>query len=126
MSFVWSEYLDLAKELLASASGSSIEEAKLRSAISRAYYAVFHEARLFLIANRPTLIIPETGAAHDVVKDTFLDDLNPDWITVGVKLDRLKTNRRLADYKNPVTGLVNTATISMRFADEAIAKLKTL
>jgi hypothetical protein len=74
---------------------ASIEEAKLRSAISRAYYAVFHEARLFLVAKRPTLIIPETGAAHDVVKDTFLDDSNPDWITVGVKLDRLKINRRL-------------------------------
>ena len=61
MSFVWSDYLDLAKELLGSAVGSPIEEAKLRSAISRAYYAVFNEARNYLVLNKPGLIIPDTA-----------------------------------------------------------------
>ena len=126
MSFVWSDYLDLAKELLGSAAGSPIEEAKLRSAISRAYYAVFNEARNFLVANKPSVYIPDTGAAHEVVVDTFLDDSNPDWIAVGLNLSRLKANRRVADYRDPINGLSNLTAISMRYADTAIAKLKTL
>ena len=67
MSFVWSDYLELAKELLGGAVGSPLEEAKLRSAISRAYYAVFNEARDYLVLNKPDLIIPNTGEAHEVL-----------------------------------------------------------
>jgi len=128
MSFVWSEYLDLAKELLGSASGSPIEEAKLRSAISRAYYAVFNEARNYLAVNKPTVYIPDTGAAHEVVPDIFIDDptSSPDSISVGVNLNRLKANRRLADYKDAITGLPKLTELSVRIASEAIAKLKTL
>ena len=126
MSFVWSEYLDLAKELLGDASKSPIEEAKLRSAISRAYYAAFNEARNYLEINKPTVYIPKTGAAHEIVADTFLDDSKPDWIAVGLNLSRLKANRHKADYWDTITGLSNLTTISLRFAADAIAKLKTL
>lgn len=40
MRFDWSEYLNLAQELAAISGDSVNNEAKLRSAISRAYYAV--------------------------------------------------------------------------------------
>jgi hypothetical protein len=128
MSFVWSEYLDLAKELLGSSSGSPIEETKLRSAISRAYYAVFNEARNYIEVNKPKVIIPDTGGAHKVVPDTLIDDptSTPDCISVGVNLNRLKANRRLADYKDAITGLPKLTELSVRIASEAIAKLKTL
>ncbi|MEG4171823.1 MULTISPECIES: hypothetical protein [unclassified Microcoleus] len=43
MKFDWEEYFNLAKEL-----AETTEEAKLRSAVSRAYYSVFCLARNYL------------------------------------------------------------------------------
>lgn len=45
MSFNWSEYLDLAQQLAGKAPISATQESRLRSAISRAYYAAFIQAR---------------------------------------------------------------------------------
>ena len=44
MSFDWKTYKDLAEELR-----SKDDEAFKRSAISRLYYSVFHQAKIFLI-----------------------------------------------------------------------------
>lgn len=43
MNFDWEEYFNLAKEL-----AGTTEEAKLRSAVSRAYYSAFCLARNYL------------------------------------------------------------------------------
>ncbi len=45
MSFEWSEYLNVAQELIEQAKKASYQEAKVRAAISRAYYAAFGAAR---------------------------------------------------------------------------------
>ena len=45
--FTWTEYLDLAGELVTSPRANAVE-ASLRSGISRAYYAAFHAAKDFL------------------------------------------------------------------------------
>ena len=41
MSFDWSQYLNLAKELAGQATIPAEQEARLRDAISRSYYAAF-------------------------------------------------------------------------------------
>jgi len=46
--FDWEDYLLLAKKLLIESKDSDIQEAKLRSAISRAYYAAFIKAKNYL------------------------------------------------------------------------------
>jgi len=48
MSFDWNEYYQLSRELAGLATGIATEEAKMRSAISRAYYAAFCKARDYL------------------------------------------------------------------------------
>lgn len=48
MSFDWDHYLALAEDLWRGALGSKDGEASFRSAISRAYYAAFHEGRIYL------------------------------------------------------------------------------
>jgi uncharacterized protein (UPF0332 family) len=58
----WTDVLGLAVGLSANA-----DEASLRSAISRAYYAAFNLARLWLVAKGVN--VPKTGAAHAVVWD---------------------------------------------------------
>ena len=44
MPFDWTEYARLAEEL-----GTRADEASLRTAISRAYYSVYHQARDYLL-----------------------------------------------------------------------------
>ena len=64
MRFDWSEYLNLAQELAATNSDSSgNREAKLRAAISRAYYSTFSLAQNYL---------------RDIEKDQTLLDKNRD------------------------------------------------
>ncbi len=48
MTFDWSQYLNLAKEFLCQPTPPANQEAKMRSAISRAYYAAFISARNYL------------------------------------------------------------------------------
>ena len=49
MSFDWSQYLNLAKELAGQATIPAEQEARLRDAISRSYYAAFILARNYTI-----------------------------------------------------------------------------
>ena len=60
MSFDWSEYLNLAKELANQAIAPANQEAKLRTAISRSYYAAFINARNYL-RDKEGILIPKTG-----------------------------------------------------------------
>ena len=56
MSFNWSEYLGLAQQLAGKAQISATRESRLRSAISRAYYAAFILARNYLRDEESTSI----------------------------------------------------------------------
>jgi uncharacterized protein (UPF0332 family) len=122
----WSDYLDLAQELHGGAVGTPFEEAKLRSAISRAYYAVFNEGRDFLRVRMPRLLIPEDGRAHEFVADVFANDSRADWVTVGAKMGRLRQNRRKADYFPSVNGLLPLTVFCLQQASIALTTLKRL
>jgi hypothetical protein len=47
MSFDWSEYFSLAQELVGQPATPAGQEARLRSALSRAYYAALTGGRFF-------------------------------------------------------------------------------
>ncbi len=126
MSFDWSHYQELARELNTGSSGSPLEEAKLRSVISRAYYAVFCIARNYLRLHRPSVNIPPGGEAHWIVRNTFESDPDLVWRSIGIKLARLRKNRGYADYDDTVPGLSSLAQLSLIVADEAITKIKNL
>jgi len=63
MTFDWSEYLKLAQELAGQTVSPANEEAKLRSSVSRAYYAAFCKARNYL-RDIEGCSIPSTPEAH--------------------------------------------------------------
>jgi hypothetical protein len=75
MNFDWTEYLNLAKELIALAGKKdkqlSCPEAKYRSSISRAYYAAHCHGRNYLIKKVKDLTINPTPEAHQKVIDEF-------------------------------------------------------
>ena len=61
IGFDWIEYLDLAKHLVAHGGQGSSQEARLRSAISRAYYTAFHKAKENTISSDATGGFAPTG-----------------------------------------------------------------
>ena len=68
MTFDWSEYLKLAQELAGQTVSPANEEAKLRSSVSRAYYAAFCKARNYL-RDIEGHSIPSTPEAHRYVRE---------------------------------------------------------
>jgi uncharacterized protein (UPF0332 family) len=107
--FDWSGYCDLAHQLLGRQANPT-DEAKLRSAISRAYYSLYRTAGNFAVS--------KWGYDENVVMDKSSHDKlifhllrRPENLarTVGKVLKTLKEARRAADYDNDVEDLAATA-----------------
>jgi len=125
MSFDWSEYLNLAQELAGQATMPATQEAKLRSAISRAYYAAFCKARNHL-RDKERLAIPSGGKAHLYVRDQFKNSLDSSRKRIGHNLDRLRIDRNKVDYDDSVTGLFSMTNADLRLAKRVISVLGSL
>lgn len=125
MTFDWSEYLKLAQELAGQAVSPANEEAKLRSSVSRAYYAAFCKARNYL-RDIEGHLIPATPEGHAYVRDEFKSSPNRLRRKIGDDLDRLRIRRNRVDYEDSVTGLPSTATMSLKSAQYVISALSIL
>lgn len=91
--FDWREYLMLAEQLARSDSS----EAELRTAISRAYYAVYHRASTYI---RDQALVPATERlSHQKAWVTMRATGDPDRIDAAVRGDQLKRRREEADYR---------------------------
>lgn len=101
------EFLTLAEELAGNAS-----EATLRSAASRAYYAVFH---LVLEELGPLLKIPRDASAHRIVGRCLRNAGIAEAVTLGQTLDSLRDLRNTSDYRLDVAS-PSPATIAARVA----------
>jgi uncharacterized protein (UPF0332 family) len=93
MAFNWSEYLKLADEL-----GKRTDEGSLRSAISRAYYYVFHLA-LKRAQDNDFRVLSGEGT-HTQLWRVFSESPEPDCRRLAEIAARLKEKRERADY-NP-------------------------
>jgi uncharacterized protein (UPF0332 family) len=126
MSFRWSEYLDLARELAQPSAASALLEARLRAAISRAYYAAFCEARNDLRGRQPQLVFPADAEIHRFVREQFQRSIEPMSRAVAANLDRLRAWRNLADYEDTVGNLPYTAQLALAAADAVLTALSAL
>ncbi len=131
--FVWERYLDLAKELSGQTENDGrelnrvpIQEAKLRSAISRSYYAAFCKARNYLRDIEGDKNIPKTGAAHRHVRKKFMESNDRTRKTIGESLTRLIDSRRKADYEDVFSGLNPTAKAALILSETIINNLNNL
>jgi uncharacterized protein (UPF0332 family) len=127
MKFDWEEYFNLAKEL-----AGTTEEAKLRSAVSRAYYSAFCLARNYLrdIEQDPTLSRNKTYDinVHKYVADEFIHHKSKSKTMreIGNDLNRLRPRRNNADYEDTMFNLPTQATTALKLADNIIALLSKL
>lgn len=92
----WTGYLDLARTLHATESAG---ESEYRCAVSRAYYAAFHEAHHWLESNDPTFSQTGSGQDHEVVWRAH--EVSPDQRRKDIALQgrRLRRLRNVADYR---------------------------
>jgi hypothetical protein len=126
MSFRWRDYIELAQELNGKRTKPYHRDAKLRSAISRAYYGAFVEARNF-IEDVDGVNVPKGGAAHGFVADYFeYGTANPTRVRIGINLGNLRTLRNLADYENVIYTLPKRVQDSIRLSLQIIKLLDQL
>ncbi len=97
MSFEWTAFLEHARML---AQQHPADEAALRSAASRAYYASFHHAKAYLLLRDPTIRLSQHGPVHVEVPG-YLKDRGRTREEKGAaaKLESLKRLRTWADYE---------------------------
>ena len=88
-SFDWSGYLKLAEEL-----GKRTDEASLRSAISRAYYYVYHFALKRAQANNFEFV---KGGMHTQLWRVFIESPELDCKMLGTIASRMMERRTRAD-----------------------------
>jgi hypothetical protein len=91
--FDWAEYQRLAEELLKEGA-----ERHLRTAISRAYYAVFHLGRGRIDQNR-FFVLPGQDS-HKQVWEKFTDSPDFRCKKIAETAKRLKQKREAADYES--------------------------
>jgi len=132
MRFDWSEYLNLAQELAATNSDSSANrDAKLRSAISRAYYSTFCLARNYLRDIEKDSILFRKNRninEHQYVAEAFIDhrSKNKNLVKIGENLSRLRELRNKADYEDTMFNLPTQARTALMLADNIISALSNL
>jgi uncharacterized protein (UPF0332 family) len=117
--FDWSEYFRLADQL-----GKRADEASLRSAISRAYYYVYHLALTRAEANSYKSL-PGEGT-HSQLWRVFSRSPEPDCQRLAVIAVRLKEKRERADYENYFVRVVEEVPILLADAREFAALLNRL
>lgn len=128
MSFDWSEYLSIARKLAGQATASSSDEAKKRSAISRAYYAAFCSARNHLRDKDNDQNIPLTGEAHAYVKTQFKTSKDKVRREIGEDLARLAIKRKNVDYEDtvPFRNLDSETYVALNWSQEVLSDLSRL
>jgi uncharacterized protein (UPF0332 family) len=118
VNFDWHEYFILAQELVNQTCGQSgifaSNEAKLRCAISRAYYALHCKTRNYLRDVEGDNNIPNDGRAHMYVINAFRNSRNRNRHTIGTNLNRLRRYRNEVDYRDYVRGLPSKAQTTLR------------
>lgn len=134
MKFNWSEYLNLAKELTGKKNINVSNQAKLRTSISRAYYASYCNVYNYLRDVEKDESLPkgeQAYMAHKYVRDKFLDSSEEVRRQIGHNLGRLLTDRIKADYHDKIftttiRSLPNLAQLDIFVAEDTISKLDTL
>lgn len=103
------DFLVLATRLSAGAG-----EAELRSAVSRAYYGLFHSARQLL--DECDVICPESAEAHDKIAKCLQNSEIPNVAAAGSKLHSFRTTRNHADYRLSDARFQNVKFIAVQMA----------
>jgi hypothetical protein len=126
IDFNWRNFLELAREL-----EKENDEAKIRSSISRAYYAAYCSTRNYM-ENSCGRALPFDEPTHQYVIDYFSGKkgvrATPRRLKIAQNLIRMRQKRRIADYNNNVHAVVNLrsdAILVIGLSDDVITSTET-
>lgn len=126
MSFDWLHYYNLAQELAGVKPQQPVnEEAKLRAAISRAYYAAHWTARNFLKSEYN--FEPRKGYEHgDIWRELYKGSPQypAEHVKIGSYLEALYDYRRKADYESRFDDVGMAVKLALQYARRIIEGLK--
>lgn len=122
MIFQWQDYLELAKRLV---NEDSPNEASLRSAVSRAYYAAFNIAAQVLMLKHE-LVLAGLGEDHTRVINHFLGSTDTKRHDIGVLLRHLRDDRNKADYVASISYWEFIAQLNIGRVDRVLQFLKEI
>jgi uncharacterized protein (UPF0332 family) len=126
MSFHWGDYLTLADSLVNAPGTPGPQEAALRAAISRAYYAAFCSARN-LARSRGEIAATGAVSDHELVAVHFRGSTDPMRRRIGADLGRLRKYRNNADYDDQLAGdPLARAKLSVATAHDILTALGSL
>lgn len=127
MSFDWAAFLRVAEMLQGASDTDSPDrnEAYLRTAVSRAYYAVYCQARNRL-RDIEGIRIPVGASAHLVVRNRYEEADDPRHAEIGVHLRLLRYDRNRCDYDDKVSNLREIVGDSLARAGAALDLLERL
>jgi|SRR5690242_6851275 len=117
--FNWSEYFRLASEL-----ATQQDEASLRSALSRAYYYVYHLALQRAEANNFRAIQGE--ASHKQLWRVFSGSPEPECQRLATIAERLKEKRERADYNGHFPRIAEEVPALLQDAQDFARRLRVL
>jgi uncharacterized protein (UPF0332 family) len=108
--------LQLAKDLI-----TNPDDASLRSAVNRAYYASFHQVKLFAQKSGIPFSSGKRSQIHRDILNFMKSSENTAISSLGGKFDRLQIDRNKCDYADNIKGLDRKAKAAV-LAAEAIFK----
>lgn len=125
MSFQWEDYWQVANELSGASSTDKLYEAKIRTVISRAYYASFNIGKQYLIIKHG--FRPQKNADdHGDVRKKFFSINSPECNTIAANLDQMRRARNRADYDDQIANVHKLLSGVMRSADATIKLINQL
>ncbi|MBF0411011.1 MAG: hypothetical protein HQM10_26945 [Candidatus Riflebacteria bacterium] len=118
MTFNWQDYLDISKYLTMDDKLIPSEEAKFRTAVSRAYYASFNSCREF--AEKHLNFTTSKGEnSHEKLIDFLLTTKSNKLINeIGYKLKLIKKDRIVSDYSGVFKNYSSQTITNIFLADE--------
>jgi len=120
MPFAWNLYLKLARVLAGRSNASHLQEAANRSAVSRAYYAIFCLCRNY--AERHLSFQRSNLAAEHAQLRKHLSKGNKE--KVASDLNKLRQWRNQCDYDDNITKLREMVKISIDLAERVISQIQ--
>ena len=123
MSFDWSFFLEVAKELACSEAKGQRRGADFRASIGRSYYAAFGLACAFVRRNGGKIPRMEK---HSFVKQWFRIQAQTDCSEVALLLQILLNQRGKADYEERFSDCEIQASICLDYAKDAIGLLRKM
>ncbi len=117
--FDWADYLTLAQELVTRRD----DEAALRSAVSRAYYAAFCQARNLLSRDG---VNTDDMRSHVALWTRYRVHSDPSYQLIGRQGDYIRRHRSEADYRDEFQELAPAAQETVLIAARLLESLRNL